>query len=88
MTCTEYLDFFSLVNEDNVITSCNRLTKSLYSLQVDNTYRFGQVHCFQKISLTIIFYYNKYKSVNKCMILLKYFSRLIYIYIYVVTIFE
>jgi hypothetical protein len=49
-----------------------------YSLRVDNTCRFGQGHGLQKTTLTIIFYYNMYKSVNKYMILLKYFLRLIY----------
>lgn len=50
----------------------------VYSLRVDNTCRFGQEHAFQKTTLAIIFHYNMYKGVNKYMILLKYFLRLIY----------
>ena len=44
-----------------------------YSLQVDNTCRFGQEHGLQKIIVIIIFHYNMYKIVNKYMILLKCF---------------
>ena len=44
-----------------------------YSLRFNNTCHFGQGYGLQKIILIIIFYYNMYKSINKYMILLKYF---------------
>ena len=49
-----------------------RLIQFYYSLRVNNTYHFWHEHGLQKLTLTIIYHYNMYKSVNKYMILLKY----------------
>ncbi len=51
---------------------------NLYSLRVDNSCRFRQGHDLQKVALTTILYYNIYRNINKYMILLKYFLRIIY----------
>ena len=62
------------------MATCEQVSEMLfYSLRVDNTCCFGKWHGLKKkTTLIIIFHYNMYKSVNKYMILLKYFLRLIY----------
>ena len=67
-------------NIKRINTGVKHRNKKTYSLRVDNTCHFGQWYGLKKTTLTIIFYYNMYINVNKYMILLKYFLRLIYTY--------
>jgi hypothetical protein len=74
-TLIEFPDGLPTASSRSIISSLY-----MYSLRVDNTCRFGQEHGLQKVTLTTIFYYNIYRNINKYIILLKYFLRLIYTY--------
>ena len=67
-------------HEAIVNSSSSIIAEQCYSLRVDNTCYFEQGHNLHREALTTILYYNIYRNINKYMILLKYFFRLIYTY--------